>query len=72
MARKRIPPFPAKVRERAVRRVFEQEREQATRWAAIFSVAGKIGFSGETPCTGCDKLSATGITPWPDAVGANG
>ena len=48
MTRKRVPPFPAEVRERAVRMVFEQEREHATQWAAICSVAGKIGCSGET------------------------
>jgi transposase-like protein len=48
MMRKRVPPFPAEVRERAVRMVFEQEREHATQWAAICSVAGKIGCSGET------------------------
>jgi len=48
MTRKRVPPFPAEVRERAVRMVFEQEREHATQWAAICSTAGKIGCSGET------------------------
>ena len=48
MTRKRVPPFPAEVRERAVRMVFEQEREHATQWTAICSVAGKIGCSGET------------------------
>jgi transposase len=48
MTRKRVPPFPAEVRERAVRMVFEQEREHATQWTAICSVASKIGCSGET------------------------
>jgi transposase-like protein len=48
MTKKRVPPFPAEVRERAVRMVFEQEREHATQWTAICSVAGKIGCSGET------------------------
>ena len=47
MTRKRVPPFPAEVRERAVRMVFEQQREHATQWTAICSVAGKIGCSGE-------------------------
>ena len=41
MTRKRIPPFPAEVRERAVRMVFEQEREHATQWTAICSIADK-------------------------------
>jgi transposase-like protein len=48
MTKKRVPPFPAEVRERAVRMAFEQEREHATQWTAICSVAGKIGCSGET------------------------
>ncbi len=48
MTGRRVPPFPAEVRERAVRMVFEQEREHATQWAAMCSVAGKIGCSGET------------------------
>ena len=48
MTRKRVPPFPAEVRERGVRMLFELEREHATQWAAICSVAGKIGCSGET------------------------
>jgi len=48
MTRRRVPPFPAEVRERAVRMVFEQERDHATQWTAICSVAGKIGCSGET------------------------
>ena len=48
MASKRVPAFPAEVRARAIRMVFEQEREHATQWAAICSVADNIGCSGET------------------------
>jgi len=48
MTQKRTPPFPAEVRERAVRMVLEQGGEYPTQWAAITSVAGKIGCTGET------------------------
>ena len=41
-------PYPAEVRERAVRLVREHEAEHASLAAAIRSVAGKIGCSGET------------------------
>lgn len=36
------------VRERAVRMVFEHEHEHPSQWAAIVSIAEKIGCSGET------------------------
>jgi transposase len=42
------PPFPLEVRDRAVRMVLEQQGQHATQWAAICSIAGKIGCSGET------------------------
>jgi transposase-like protein len=40
--------FSPEVRERAVRLVLEQRREHESQWAAINSIAGKIGCSGET------------------------
>jgi transposase len=40
--------FPVEVRERAVRLVLEHRDEYETKWAAICSVAEKIGCSGET------------------------
>ena len=45
---KRNPPFPAEIRERAVRMVLEHGGDHPTQWAAINSVASKIGCSGET------------------------
>ena len=40
--------FSAEVRERAVRMVLEHRGEQASQWAAIVSIAAKIGCSAQT------------------------
>src|ERR1700744_156080 len=48
MTKKRTPPFPAEVRERAVRMVLEHGGEHPTQGAATPAVAGKIGCTGET------------------------
>ena len=40
--------YPPEVRERAVRMVFEHTEEYGSQWAAIRSIAGKIGMSPET------------------------
>ena len=40
--------YPEEVRERAVRRVSEQHAEHDSQWAAIQSIAGKIGCTPES------------------------
>ena len=40
--------YPAEVRERAVRLVFEQMPSHESEWAAITSIAGKMGCTAET------------------------
>jgi transposase len=40
--------FPGEVRERAVRLLHESEGSHPSRWAALVSVAGKIGCTAET------------------------
>jgi transposase len=40
--------YPAEVRERAVRLVFEQQPQHESQWAAIESIASKIGCTAET------------------------
>ena len=43
----RRSPYPAEVRERAVRLVFATQDDHDSQWAAIRSVADKIGCSSE-------------------------
>jgi transposase len=44
----RRPPYPAEVRERAVKMVFEHRGEYDSQWAAITSIASKFGMTAET------------------------
>src|SRR3954462_13010986 len=45
---KRTPPFSPEVRERAVRMVLEHRGEHSSHYAALCSIAARIGCSGET------------------------
>ena len=49
MAEQRRPAkYPAELRDRAVRMVFEAERHSGSQWEAICSVAEKLGPTAET------------------------
>jgi transposase len=47
---KKTSKYSPEVRERAVRMVFEQREQHGPQWAAIASIASKIGCSTQTLC----------------------
>ena len=49
--------FSPEVRERAVRMVFEHAQDHASQWAAITSIAEKIGCAAETLRAGSGRPS---------------
>jgi len=44
----RVSRYSPEVRERAVRMMFEHEREYGSQWAALKSISSKIGCTAET------------------------
>ena len=44
----KVKRYSPEVRERAVRMLFEHEKDYESRWAALASIAGKIGCTAET------------------------
>jgi transposase len=48
MTSKTTNKFSAEVRDRAVRMALDHEREHPSRWAAIISIAAKVGCTGQT------------------------
>lgn len=48
MTSKTTNKFSPEVRTRAVRMVLEHEKDHPSRWAAVVSIAAKIGCSGQT------------------------
>ena len=65
---KRTSPYSPEVRERAVRMVLDHQGEHASQFAAIQSIAAKIGCSGETLRTWVRQAERNaGLRPGPSS-----
>jgi transposase-like protein len=63
---KTSPKYSPEVRERAVRMVFEHRGEHASQWAAISSIAAKIGCTAQTLSTWVKQAERDqGLKPGP-------
>ena len=58
--------YSPEVREQAVRLVFEHQGEHASQWAALISIANKIGCTPEgryaNGCVGLRRMGGSGMT----------
>lgn len=57
--------FSPEVRERAVRLVFEQVKDNEPKWPVIVSVATKIGYTAETLKRGYGRLNGIRVSAGP-------
>lgn len=60
---KKRPGYSPETRERAVRLVLTTEKDHSSRWAAITSVAGKIGCTPETLRAWINRTESNSAVP---------